>query len=732
MIEYGKNASVNGDMEIQSFDMLNCAKGFHILISRIYTKKIEAVIREVLCNAYDAQIQAGNEHIPVQVTLPSIIDPHFKVRDIGIGLRPDQMGMYTTLFQSSKEEEEAQTGYYGLGSKSPFAYSSTFNITTYYEGIRRQYSAVLDGKSVPKLVKMTEEASSEPTGVEISVPVAAQDFRAFQQAYEIVAQWFNVTPDAGIEVQKPNISTNSRTIASLNLSEVDELVKRGVSGEVQVNEYRNGGIHLVMGNVGYQVSFQEVNSHIRNANMDVPSSMVRFISDLSGYVRVPNGSVDIPPSRETVEYTPKTLDFLVDLYKEIFKGVSALVATKIRDESNKSLTNYYNNKTMLNYFNIKVDILDRFRVLVNKLNSTTVMPAVRSMNTVSWNIVDRATKHNAEWVENRHFDQWTRFLVNLQDRITSGTVASKKIYIGDKIGWYNVAKKYANESRDTFYMELVKLKPKVKAVTRHDEEATFFEDLKNIILFECPDVEFVMTSTLPKIDSTETPPVVKYRNMFWDLACSKKEYDGVDEDVQKGPFFILPRRNDTVYYKDVTSEVNMVGTLITLLKEAKVIPDNTTVWTLPVSDYHLAKKIIPHAMTWDDITLSKDQAKKLVRPLVNHNALGELVPGCSLTSLASSAYSLLNMAKTDTSDNVCLKFIGSLNSSIIRDNETRNEILNKLGFSKEVNRVVKSYYDKNFKGLEDYANILMIIQTGATCYMESARRWLDVIKNYKK
>ena len=84
-------------------------KLFMLLSDSVYSDKIAAGIREITCNAYDAHVEAGQER-KFQVTIPSRDKPEFRVRDFGKGLSPDQMSMYTTYGDSSKEGSNAYIG----------------------------------------------------------------------------------------------------------------------------------------------------------------------------------------------------------------------------------------------------------------------------------------------------------------------------------------------------------------------------------------------------------------------------------------------------------------------------------------------------------------------------------------------------------------------------------------------------------------------------------------------
>ena len=110
--------AVGLDGEKAYFTIAANGKAFRTLIDGLYSNKIRAVIRELCSNAADSHIDAGQTK-PFKVSIPTSLDPVFRVRDFGTALRHDQvMHLYTTIFQSTKEETNTQTGQLGLGSKS--------------------------------------------------------------------------------------------------------------------------------------------------------------------------------------------------------------------------------------------------------------------------------------------------------------------------------------------------------------------------------------------------------------------------------------------------------------------------------------------------------------------------------------------------------------------------------------------------------------------------------------
>jgi sensor histidine kinase regulating citrate/malate metabolism len=105
------------------------ASMFRILSDGLYSNKIKAVIREVSCNAYDANVDAGNGDVPIVVHLPNDLEPFFSIKDSGPGLNPEQMvDIYTQYGNSTKTDNNNAIGCLGLGSKSPFSYIDSFTV----------------------------------------------------------------------------------------------------------------------------------------------------------------------------------------------------------------------------------------------------------------------------------------------------------------------------------------------------------------------------------------------------------------------------------------------------------------------------------------------------------------------------------------------------------------------------------------------------------------------------
>ncbi|EQA7786858.1 ATP-binding protein [Acinetobacter baumannii] len=183
---------IGNTSNMSSFGIAASAKAFQILSSGIYKHKILAVVRETVCNAYDAH-KMVNSNEKWQVKAPTELDPRFVVRDFGPGLSEDNiLDIYTQYFVSTKNEDGEQIGGFGLGAKSPFSYTDTFTVTSYHNEMVRIYTAALKNGE-PVLIKVYEGEFEEGdrTGIEVTVPVKSDDIQKFNHEIRHVLKVFD-------------------------------------------------------------------------------------------------------------------------------------------------------------------------------------------------------------------------------------------------------------------------------------------------------------------------------------------------------------------------------------------------------------------------------------------------------------------------------------------------------------------------------------------------------------
>jgi hypothetical protein len=277
------------------FTVRTTAKTFAILSSGLYSDKIAAPIRELCCNAYDAHVANGNADVAFDVQLPNNLDPTFSVRDYGTGLSDEAVrNLYTTYFDSTKTDSDDMIGALGLGSKSPFAYTSSFSIESRHNGLKAMYAAFINEDGVPALTAtMPPAPTDEPNGMTISFSVRSDDILKFSRTARRVLMYFPV---------RPNVS-GQHDWEPYTLSHVTE----GSNWKIRTSEYdaHMTGAYVIQGCVAYPLDA----SMLADRGL---SDAARAVALTSLDLFVPIGDVEVAPSREALSYDPTTVANLID------------------------------------------------------------------------------------------------------------------------------------------------------------------------------------------------------------------------------------------------------------------------------------------------------------------------------------------------------------------------------------------------------------------------------------
>ena len=126
-----------GMMETAKATIKATPKIFSFFENSTYANKPLAIARELVANGVDSHTEAGCPHRAIEVTLPCELDPVFKVRDFGVGMTHEfLMGPYMEYTNgSTKDGSNDQIGGFGIGSKSPFAYTSQYTVRSVRDGV---------------------------------------------------------------------------------------------------------------------------------------------------------------------------------------------------------------------------------------------------------------------------------------------------------------------------------------------------------------------------------------------------------------------------------------------------------------------------------------------------------------------------------------------------------------------------------------------------------------------
>lgn len=304
------------------------AISFRILSDQLYSEKILAPIRELACNAYDAHIDAGKSDVPFHVHLPNSLEPWFSVRDWGIGMSDDDVKhLYTTYFGSTKRDSNDKVGCLGLGSKSPFAYTDSFTVTSWFNGKKRTYTAYIGPDGIPLITRMNEEDSDEINGLEVSLAVQMEDANEFADQAEKALRRFNPAPEV---VGNEHFSLDS---VEYWMDGKGWSIRKIADSGYHYSRSNDGGAIAVQGSVAYPIE--------AGALKDLTNEQ-RKILDLPIDIHFDLGELGVTPSRESLSYsdgTKGTIDTIGNVIKRLDE-VFAELPSKFENEFNSCASHW--------------------------------------------------------------------------------------------------------------------------------------------------------------------------------------------------------------------------------------------------------------------------------------------------------------------------------------------------------------------------------------------------------
>lgn len=295
------------------FSIQDSGKAFQILSSGIYSNKIAAVVRELSCNAHDAHVVVGKKEIPFEVHVPTYEELWFSVKDEGPGLnKEDVIQLYSRYFKSTKTESNELIGAFGLGSKSPFAYTTAFMITSVYEGMKYTFNAFMADGGLPKIAMISEIKTAEDNGIEVKVPVKREDIQLFQIEMLRYLRHFPAQP----------IVTNDDSWKWPNKPPMFE--GNGWSYYPLGNYHSDVSSYALQGYVPYDFNASPLPESI---NYDAKNMIDRLHMKIEFNI----GELEIAASREAISYNPQTV---ANMNKKLVKTYNEMqVAVKTKLES---------------------------------------------------------------------------------------------------------------------------------------------------------------------------------------------------------------------------------------------------------------------------------------------------------------------------------------------------------------------------------------------------------------
>lgn len=315
------NIDDTADIEM-SFDKKGQVKLAAILID-LYSDLWAAIIREYTANGWDSHVSAGQTR-PVEVTLPTLKDPVFRVKDYGVGMSlKDIRVIYSKYGASTKDQDNEQIGSYGLGCKSALSVSPSFTVTAIKDGVKNVVIVSREENSLGKIKPVLQLETDEPNGVEISIAVDANISEFENKAKQVFFTW----PTGSVLVNgKPPVKSVYDTSEFLHLGNGAYMSHERSTGFGATLESR--GLLVNMGGIGYPVDEKQYSLLLDTAQRNGAAGRGTIMQHKL-VLNIPLGSVDLVPSREGIRWTQKSTNTVVAKLKETLALVVSSIQKKI-------------------------------------------------------------------------------------------------------------------------------------------------------------------------------------------------------------------------------------------------------------------------------------------------------------------------------------------------------------------------------------------------------------------
>lgn len=302
----------------KNFSIAVNAKTFKIWSDSIYEDKIGSIVRELSCNAIDAHREAGTPQKPFTIHLPNVIEPWFSVKDQGVGISDQDMeDVFIIYGESTKETNNDDIGAFGLGCKTPFAYTDQFTITSIHNGMKRMYVAVIGNDGLPELNLQAENETDEHPGLEITMAVNNDDFYKFENAIINQLMFFPV---------KPILEYNMNNIQFPDINQNIFLQNEKITMYKKNQNNPFSGIRIVQGGVGYPLNPNNLG--------DLNHQTEEFIDELmsnGAYMEFPIGSISVSASREGISYEDETIQNIIDRIEDVANEICIEAKEKVKN-----------------------------------------------------------------------------------------------------------------------------------------------------------------------------------------------------------------------------------------------------------------------------------------------------------------------------------------------------------------------------------------------------------------
>ena len=315
-----KNVLIGGG-KTEAFGVTNDPVLMNMLSTGLYQKPMRTMIQETMFNAWDAHRMGNCQDRPIDIYINDTSG--LIIRDYGPGIHKEEIHpIYCIYGNSTKRDNDALTGGFGLGSKSPYAYTDSFTVTSHHEGFKGMYimnrvSEENDGGPGRSII--FEDVATDESGLVVTIPLKSESDR--HRAYEYIKELMYLS---GI---KANIHFEDRDVETIEADSVDP-------GEWVVDDEKTSELWAIYGGVRYKI----VDDEAYTDEYRFVSKMARMLGTL--YIGFKPSTLSPLPSREGLNLNTKTVEAIknqLEIMEENFRAMLTPATRTALKEAFKSL-----------------------------------------------------------------------------------------------------------------------------------------------------------------------------------------------------------------------------------------------------------------------------------------------------------------------------------------------------------------------------------------------------------
>ena len=305
----GIEVETGGLLKEHDFSISTADQGliFELLRSKMYKNPIGSICREVASNSRDANREVGKGDVPIKITIYepnqflNISDLAICFEDEGPGISPERMvNIFIQYAASTKRDSDSFTGGFGLGAKTPFAYSDVFNIVTIHDKIKYHYTAYIDPSRKGKMTELEVLPTDEPNGTKIVIPLKKEDRAVFEKDVINATMFWDVKPKL----------INFRT--GVSYPKFESLFE---GTNYSICKFENSH-YTQYGSVSHIATIDGIGYPIDQSICGLPS-----FNELKVVLKYPNGILNISSNRETLQYDKPTIETVKLQVKQVVEDV---------------------------------------------------------------------------------------------------------------------------------------------------------------------------------------------------------------------------------------------------------------------------------------------------------------------------------------------------------------------------------------------------------------------------